>query len=177
MNRLLLEKSLTKFQNELFEAITTRSYRGTQYSDGQKAKEALIRSQTLILNVHESVKLSMFNTLKSQTNIDWKVFPPINATRPELKLFGAIKGKDQDVVFLRDEPSRFEFEDGPNFGNIDEIGPVATDRAIVIGVRSQMSSVDKNFDTLMERAFAETLNLRLRSERIVMGLWETSWFK
>ena len=32
-----------------------------------------------------------------------------------------------------------------------------------------MSSVAKNFDTLMERAFAETLNLRLRLPGLVMG--------
>ena len=37
------------------------------------------------------------------------------------------------------------------------------------GLRSQMSSVDKNFDTLMERAFAETLNIRLRFPVITMG--------
>ncbi len=32
-----------------------------------------------------------------------------------------------------------------------------------------MSSVTKNFDTLMERAFAETLNLRLRLPNLVMA--------
>jgi hypothetical protein len=32
-----------------------------------------------------------------------------------------------------------------------------------------MSSVAKNFDTLMERAFAETLNLRLRLAGLTMG--------
>ena len=32
-----------------------------------------------------------------------------------------------------------------------------------------MSSIEKNFDTLMERAFAETTNIRLREPRTIMG--------
>jgi hypothetical protein len=54
-------------------------------------------------------------------------------------------------------------------GEHDHVGEETTAKAIVIGVRSQMSSVDKNFDTLMERAFAETLNLRLRVPSLTMG--------
>jgi hypothetical protein len=169
MDQKLLELAITKFQSELFLAIKTRSYRGTKYPDGQKAKEALIRSQSLIQNVHEAVKVSMLKTLQRQSSFNWEVFPPLNATKPELKIFGLIKGKDQDVVFLRDRPEKFVFNDGPNQGQVDQVGPLATERAIIIGVRSQMSSVDKNFDTLMERAFAETLNLRLRSKSLIMG--------
>jgi len=169
VDRNLLEKSVEKFQDELFMAISTRSYGGNIYANGQKAKEALIRSQSLIQNIHEAVKISMSRTLEKSSSHEWTVWPPINETRPELKIYGAIKGKNQDVVFLRDPHKEFEFKDGPNHGEIDKIGPLATERAIVIGVRSQMSSVDKNFDTLMERAFAETLNLRLRSKALIMG--------
>ena len=52
---------------------------------------------------------------------------------------------------------------------MDELGRRATSRSIVIGVRSQLSSIAKNFDTLMERTFAETINLRFRHPRLVMG--------
>jgi len=52
---------------------------------------------------------------------------------------------------------------------MDELGREATNRSIVIGVRSQLSSIAKNFDTLMERTFAETINLRFRHPQLVMG--------
>jgi hypothetical protein len=68
-----------------------------------------------------------------------------------------------------EQPTPITIEEGPLSGSIDELGINATKNSIVIGVRSQLSSVDKNFDTLMERAFAETMNLRLRHPYLVMG--------
>lgn len=59
--------------------------------------------------------------------------------------------------------------DGPLIGETDAVGKEVSEKSIVIGVRSQLSSVAKNFDTLMERAFAETLNLRLRLPLLVMA--------
>src|SRR5690606_16476811 len=38
-----------------------------------------------------------------------------------------------------------------------------------VNVRSQLSSVSKNFDTLYERTFAESLNFHLRFPRMVLG--------
>ena len=38
-----------------------------------------------------------------------------------------------------------------------------------INVRSQLSSLNKNFDTLYERTFAESLNLHLRTPCIILG--------
>lgn len=169
MDKNLLQNSINKFQSELFASIRTATYNGTNYQNGQKAKEALIRSQTLIFNVHESVKKSFHTKLKSETNFDWSVHPPLDQTTPELKIYGKLKGKDQDIVFLRTPVRSSRFDDGPNIGQVDAVGIEATKRSIIIGVRSQMSSVDKNFDTLMERAFAETLNLRLRAPVITMG--------
>jgi hypothetical protein len=58
---------------------------------------------------------------------------------------------------------------GMRAGQIDKVGRDISERSLVIGLRSQLSSVNKNFDTLMERAFAETLNLRLRLSGLVMG--------
>ena len=169
MDKNLLQQSINNFQSELFSSIQTKSYNGTNYQNGQKAKEALIRSQTLILNVHESVKQSFHNTLTTKTSYEWTVHPPLNQTKPELKIYGKLKGKNQDIVYLRTSTQSTIIEDGPNIGKTDAVGIEATKRSIIIGVRSQMSSVDKNFDTLMERAFAETLNLRLRAPVITMG--------
>lgn len=169
MDKVLLQQSINKFQVDLFNSIKNKSYNGTSYQNGQKAKEALIRSQTLIFNVHESVKQSFHKILVNSTSHHWTVHPPLNQTNPELKIYGKLKGKDQDIVFLRTPRNNTIIDDGPNVGEIDTVGIEATKRSIIIGVRSQMSSVDKNFDTLMERAFAETLNLRLRAPVITMG--------
>jgi len=169
MDKIILQKSITKFKKELFNSITTAKYNGKVYDNGQKAKEALIRSQSLIFNIHESVKKSFFKTLKKKIKLDWKVFPPLKKTNPELKIFGLLKGKKQDLVYLPIRPKAEYIKEGPNEGIKDSVGYEASSKAIVIGIRSQMSSVNKNSDTLMERAFAETLNLRLRIPNIVMG--------
>tara|TARA_B100000886_G_scaffold164327_1_gene112087 strand:+ start:2130 stop:2993 length:864 start_codon:yes stop_codon:yes gene_type:complete len=169
MDKLLLQDSIEKFKLDLFSSIRSASYGGKTYTNGQKAKEALIRSQSLINYIHEAVKASFFTKLKEDTAFSWTVHPPINKTKPELDIYGKIKKKKQDVVFLRTPERSFQFLDGPNVGQIDRVGVEATKRSIIIGIRSQMSSVDKNFDTLMERAFAETLNMRLRFPVITMG--------
>lgn len=41
--------------------------------------------------------------------------------------------------------------------------------SLVINVRSQMSSLAKNSDTLFERTFAEAQNLHMRYKDIVLG--------
>ena len=169
MDKLLLQDSIEKFKLDLFSSIKRASYNGKTYTNGRKAKEALIRSQSLINYIHEAVKASFFTKLNEDTGFSWTVHPPMNKTKPELDIYGKIKKKKQDVVFLRTPERSFQFLDGPNVGQIDRVGIEATKRSIIIGVRSQMSSVDKNFDTLMERAVAETLNIRLRFPVISMG--------
>jgi len=169
MDLNLLQQSLNEFQSELFKAITSKTYNGAFYANGQKAKEAAIRSQTLIFKLHESVKKSFSATLKRVSNKTWQVFPPIDTTNPELKIYGKLKGKDQDLVFLNQPLKNTIIEDGPNAGSTDTVGAEATSSSIVISIRSQMSSVAKNFDTLMERAFAETINLRMRTPKLVMA--------
>ena len=54
-------------------------------------------------------------------------------------------------------------------GQLDEVGKETSEKSLVVGVRSQLSSIAKNIDTLMERSFAETFNLRLRLPKLVMG--------
>jgi hypothetical protein len=166
MDKNLIENAVNNFKNELFDAIENACYNGSVYDNGHSAKEALIRSQSLIMNIHEAAKESIYNKLDK---IKWRVHPPIGKNSPELKVYGHLKAKDQDIVFLERDFTPNPILVGLDTGKIDPIGIEATSRAIIIGVRSQMSSVDKNFDTLMERAFAETLNMRLRAKSIVMG--------
>lgn len=166
MKKEKIVATLIDFQSSLFYSIKNARYGFDDYSNGHEAKEALIRSQTLIMNIHELVKTSIYERLNKD---NWKVHPPIGKTKPELKIYGLLKAKNQDIVFTTGAINPTIIDFGINQGKIDPIGLEATEKSIVIGVRSQMSSVDKNFDTLMERTFAETLNLRLRAKNLVMG--------
>lgn len=165
-----LKIAITEIKTEIEEAIQTASFAGTSYLNGQKAKEALIRSSRLILKIHEVTKHSLVNELLLKKQ-HFTIFPPLNTSSPELSITGFIKPKKQDIVILfdRDKPTPEKIKEGPLSGEVDSIGKAISERSIVIGVRSQLSSVAKNFDTLMERAFAETLNLRLRLPKLVMG--------
>ena len=51
----------------------------------------------------------------------------------------------------------------------DIYGKTFTESVLTVNVRSQLSSIDKNFDTLYERTFAESLNLHLRNPKMVLG--------
>ena len=170
MDLSLLQTSVEEMKFELEEAIRTRSYKGKNYENGQKAKEALIRSQHLIMKIHEVVKASLDQELKKFTE-SYTIHPPLDKKEPELVVSGLIKSKKQDIVVLVGKDTRKPevIREGPLAGAINSIGKRRSENAIVIGVRSQLSSIGKNFDTLMERAFAETLNLRLRLPKLVMG--------
>ena len=170
MNLELLQQAIDGMKRHLEAAITTATFNGRNCTDGHVAKQALIRSQGLILPVHEVVKRSLADELQRRQR-QFEIHPPLDETGPELKISGFIKAKDQDIVVLFDGDTAVaeQIQDGPLAGEQDVAGRRQSERAIVIGVRSQMSSVAKNFDTLMERAFAETLNLRLRLPGLTMG--------
>lgn len=170
MNLQLLQEAINGMKQALEAAITTATFGANAYATGLQAKEALIRSQRLILPIHEVVKRSFAEELQARGR-QFEIYPVVGASSPELKVSGFIKAKKQDVVVLfdGDVPQREPIENGPLAGETDEVGRRETERSIVIGVRSQMSSVANNFDTLMERAFAETLNLRLRLPILTMG--------
>lgn len=171
MNIAALQEGMQALKSDMESSICRATFDGRHYGNGQKAKEALIRSSRLIMRVHEVVKKSLNEELLRMGYRDFSIHPPIGSSSPELKIVGFIKAKDQDVVVLShgDRPLAERIEDGPLAGETDTVGRNQSERSIVIGVRSQLSSVAKNFDTLMERAFAETLNLRLRLPRLVMG--------
>ncbi|MDQ3820011.1 MAG: hypothetical protein M3362_20370 [Acidobacteriota bacterium] len=54
-------------------------------------------------------------------------------------------------------------------GQTDRYGKAFTERTLSINVRSQLSSLGKNFDTLYERTFAEALNFHLRCPSMCLG--------
>ena len=170
MDKTLLASAISEIKNSMHHAITTASYNGKHYNSGLEAKTALIRSENLIQRIHEVTKRSLHNELERR-GIQHKNHPPIGEKTPELNIWGFLKKKKQDLVIIIGdrEPVPEEIDEGPLVGQMDEIGRLTTQNSIVIGVRSQLSSVDKNFDTLMERTFAETFNLRLRHPRLVMG--------
>ncbi|MGC9069518.1 MAG: hypothetical protein ACP5IZ_11195 [Thermoprotei archaeon] len=102
----------------------------------------LIRSQKLIGMLHEFAIQELRKRFPSQ----W-----IYRDKP---VYGYPKTKTQDILI---QPPQ-------NSGQNLSIGPIAT-----INVRSQLSSIEKNYDTLFERLFAEALNLHNRFPYLVLG--------
>ena len=125
---------------------------------GIKAKEAMIRSSRPINNIHDAVKADLIRHGISPS----RVHPPYGETKPELKLAGFIKQKHQDVCVSPEGyiPESETMTEGILREATDYYGKDYTERTISINVRSQMSSLAKNFDTLYERTFAEALNLQ-----------------
>lgn len=170
MNLALLQNAVNTIKTSIEQSISTATFDIKTYPTGRDAKEALIRSQKLINHIHEVVKLSLHEELTNR-NIAHEIHPPIGFSSPELAVAGFIKKKYQDVVIIPNRLRRVseEIDEGLDIGEIDNIGKSTSEKLIVVGVRSQLSSIAKNFDTLMERTFAETFNLRLRLPRLVMG--------
>lgn len=170
MNHDLLTSAVAEVKNMMCETVTTASYGNRSYASGLEAKTGLIRSEALIQRIHEVTKRSLQSEL-THHSIPFQIHPPLGQKSPELNVWGFLKKKKQDiVVMIGDVESHPEkITEGPLTGQQDELGLYATSRSIVIGVRSQLSSVAKNFDTLMERTFAETINLRFRHPQLIMG--------
>ena len=170
MDKRLLLNAVSEVKTAMHQAITNASYNGKEYPTGLEAKTALIRSGHLIQQIHEVAKRSIHHELERR-GLHHENYPPLGAKSPELNIWGFLKKKQQDLVIIIGDrkPVPEAIEEGPLAGQTDEIGRQTTQHSIVVGVRSQLSSVNKNFDTLMERTFAETFNLRLRHPRLVMG--------
>jgi len=134
---------------------------------GNVAKTAMIRSSRPILNIHEAVK---FELILRGINQDL-IFPPINSRVAELKLAGELKQKDQDICVIPNNVNKKQerLNRGLLDGTIDLYGIEFTRKSLVINVRSQISSIQKNFDTLFERTYAEAQNLHERCPDIVLG--------
>lgn len=151
---MTIENVLLQIKTELESAITTAKWNGNNYADGVEAKTALICSQGLIKQIHEFIK-SEFIRLKVKS---CRLYPPLGNSSPELKLEGILKKKDQDVSIV---PKSVVVKDNKINGDVEKI--------ISVNVRSQLSSLSKNFDTLYERTFAESLNLHMRYPSQCLG--------
>ena len=136
--------------------------------NGVKGKNALIRSQDPICILHDAAKASFI-----EKGVDpSQIFPAFGMHKGEKKLAGFLKNKDQDICLLpkgvSPRPETLNFP-GMLKGTEDPYGFEFTQRTLSVNVRSQLSSMAKNFDTLYERTFAEALNLHLRCEKMVLG--------
>ena len=146
-----INEVLKRIKVELEKAITTALFNGKLYSDGNKAKRALIRSQRLINYIHESIKIELIN---HGVNPD-KIYPHLNSTKPEIKIQGFLKAKNQDICII---PNPKILENEPDI-----------EKVLIVNARSQLSSLQKNIDTLHERTFAEALNLHLKYPKQCLG--------
>ncbi|MDR3283238.1 MAG: hypothetical protein LBS92_06525 [Candidatus Methanoplasma sp.] len=137
--------------------------------DGKRGKESLIRSSKLINLLHEAVKEDLVSN-----GVDRRlIIPPVGQSSPEMKIAGFLKSKKQDICIVPKNVTRTprNIDWGPSAVEeaMDEHGSEFTKHTLVINVRSQLSSICKNTDTLFERTFAEPLNLRLVYKDLIMG--------
>ncbi len=164
-----INSSLLEIKREMEKCISTAKIGNEIFVNGSKAKESFIRSSKLINYIHETVKYELIRNNIHANNI----FPPLGCSNPEIKLAGFLKQKDQDITVLPKniEPERTEITWGPlaHENIIDTYGFYFTEKCLVINVRSQMSSLAKNSDTLFERTFAEAMNLHAIYKKIVLG--------
>lgn len=134
---------------------------------GITAKEAMIRSSRPIKYIHEAVKSAL---ITSGIELH-RIFPPLGASSPEMKLAGFLKHKHQDVCVAPNGhiPANEIMQEGLLQEAADFYGKAYTEKILAINIRSQMSSLAKNFDTLYERTIAEAQNLHVRCPKMVLG--------
>lgn len=155
-----IDEQLLKFKQLIENAIIT---------GGSQGKESIIRSSKLINLIHDAVKYEFINRGVKEYNI----YPPFGESKPELKIAGFLKQKDQDICIVPNNIDKIKtyINWGPLAyqNKIDPYGYEYSTNTLVINVRSQMSSLAKNADTLFERTFAEALNLHMRYPKMVLG--------
>lgn len=155
-----IDQQLLKFKTGLESAIL---------ANGVKGKESIIRSSALINLIHDAVK---YELIRSGIDPD-QIYPHFGQTKPEMKIAGFLKQKDQDVCVapkgVLKKPRKITWGPLANENVIDLYGEAFTRNILIINVRSQMSSIAKNTDTLFERTFAEALNLHMMYPDVVLG--------
>ncbi len=155
-----IDEQLLQFKHLIEESIVL---------GGAKGKESMIRSSGLINLIHDAVKHEFIEAGVRRLNI----YPHFGDTKPELKMAGFLKQKDQDVCIvpsnIRKVPTTINWGPLAFENKSDSYGFEYSTNTLVINVRSQMSSLAKNSDTLFERTFAEAQNLHMRYPNIVLG--------
>ena len=145
--------------------VIKKLYEDTIKRGGREGIHSLIRSQKLIYIIHDYIKEQL--ALNGISPL--KIYPPINQSSPEISMAGFLKMKNQDVSVICGNFKEEVIKEGVLLNEKDEIGKGVLSKSISINVRSQLSSLAKNFDTLYERTFAEALNLHLRIPQLIMG--------
>ncbi|MGI8655679.1 MAG: restriction endonuclease [Pyrinomonadaceae bacterium] len=146
-----IQQAVSEIKTLLEQAITV---------NGEAGKLSVIRSQKPIKLIHDAVQSELVANQAALTSI-----------KAELTLYGLLKKKSQDIVVFPSNLSRQTevISDGFLKGETDIYGRAFTERTLSINIRSQLSSLNKNFDTLYERTFAESLNFHLRCPNMCLG--------
>ena len=166
---MTIEECLLHIKREMETCITTAQFNGEQKENGLEAKKALICSSGLINHLHEYIKSDFIHHGVREQN----VYPPVGERKPELRVTGLLKQKKQDIAIKPPhiEPKRQKITWGPlAFENkYDQFGTELTQEILSVNVRSQLSSLSKNTDTLFERTYAESTNLHEIHKKMVLG--------
>lgn len=138
-------------------------------SGGATGKTSLITSQQIVNLLHETIKSSLVAEDVNAANIR----PSIGRANPEITLAGFLKFKKQDVcVFpnnLQPRQELLDFNGLFNTGITESYGELFTEHIMSFNVRTQLSSLGNNIDTMFERTYAEPLNLHRRVPKMVLG--------
>lgn len=138
-------------------------------SAGSVGKTSLIASQQIVNLLHETVKSAFVLEGVNPTLLK----PNIGIANPEITLAGFLKFKKQDVcVFPNNLQPRIEaldFNGLFNTGVTEPYGELFTEHILSVNVRTQLSSLGNNVDTMFERTYAEPLNLHRRVPKMVLG--------
>ena len=160
MGMAFIDDQLILFKQRIEEAIVSK---------GSEGKTSVIRSSGLIQLIHDAIKYELILQGISPNNI----FPKLYETKPEINLAGFFKQKKQDICVVPSNIKKVKriIDWGPlgYLNRIDQYGAEYSQNTLVINVRSQMSSLGKNTDTLFERTFAESYNLHIEYPGIVLG--------
>lgn len=153
---------------------------------GSGTQASKIRTSGLIKYVHNALKTEFANNNihpslinPSKKYLLTAINPPakiINRNKrlhdKELKLAGFLKTKKQDISIIPNNihitPQNLTLNSMMN-GYYDIYGDAFTESVLSVNVRSQLSSIWKNFDTLYERTFAESFYLHHRLPNMVLG--------
>jgi hypothetical protein len=138
-------------------------------NNGTDGKISVIRSQGVINMLLEVVKTSLIQN-GVNTNL---IHPPLGQSNGEKTLAGFLKFKKQDIyVFPNNKPQIVEPLDFNGLyatGVTEPYGELFTEHILSVNVRSQLSSIGNNIDTMYERTYAEPLNLHRRLPKMVLG--------
>jgi hypothetical protein len=154
-----LNEALGKIKQLIENAIIT---------NGERGKKAVINSSQTINILHELVKSELLE-LGVNPNL---IKPSLGNSKPEIKLAGFLKFKTQDVcVFPNHIEPISEIIDfkGLHHSKTDPYGELFSEHILSINLRSQLSSLSKNKDTMFERTYAEPMNLHRRLPKMILG--------